>query len=231
VQGAGTVGAMKPGINRDAVLWSESEHRRSERPVLVMLHGWSYDETHLYRRLASRLPDELVVASVRARIPEAGGYAWFPSAGNPIGDPAPHVANAATDDVLDWVRTLDAPSIGLLGFSQGGAMVHQLMRHAPERFAYGVNLAGFVVRDHQPGDTTLATLRPPVYWGRGGHDRVIPDDAIERTERWLKEHATADTHVYPGLGHDVAGREIDDVAAFVADQIYSASRSGDSHAS
>ncbi len=206
-------------MNRKAVLWSKSGRERGERPVLVMLHGWSYDETHLYRRLTPRLPEELVVASVRARIPEAGGYAWFPSKGNPIGDPRPEVANAATEDVLAWTSTLDAPSIGLLGFSQGGAMVHQLMRHAPERFAYGVSLAGFVVRDHEPGDTTLAAVRPPVYWGRGEDDWVIPNDAVERTERWLKEHATAEIQVYPGLGHDVAGREIDDLVAFVVDQL------------
>jgi phospholipase/carboxylesterase len=210
---------VRPGINRDAVLWSEAEGRRGQRPLLVMLHGWSYDETHLYRRLTPRLPKDLVVASVRARIPEAGGYAWFPSAGNPIGDPQPHAANAATDDVLDWLSTIDAPSIGLLGFSQGGAMVHQLMRHAPGRFAYGVSLAGFVVRDNQPGDTTLAKTRPPVYWGRGEKDWVIPGSAIERTEQWLKNHATADITIYPGLGHDVAGQEIDDVAAFVAAQL------------
>jgi len=210
---------MKPGINRDAVLWSESESARGKRPVLVMLHGWSYDETHLYRRITPRLPKELVVASVRARIPEAGGYAWFPSSGNPIGDPQPQVANAATEDVLDWVSGIDAPSIGLLGFSQGGAMVHQLMRQAPERFAYGVSLAGFVVRDHQPGDTTLARIRPPVYWGRGDNDWVIPDDAVKRTERWLQEHATAEIQVYPGLSHDVAGPEIGDLAAFITDHI------------
>jgi phospholipase/carboxylesterase len=217
--------SLKPGINRDAVLWSAAEAKRGQRPLLVMLHGWSYDETHLYRLLTPRLPDELVVASVRARIPEAGGYAWFPSAGNPIGDPQPRVANAATEDVLAWISTIDAPSIGLVGFSQGGAMVHQLMRQAPERFSYGVSLAGFVVRDQQPGDTTLAKLRPPIYWGRGENDWVIPADAVDRTERWLKEHATAETHVYPGLGHDVAGREIDDAVTFITNQL-----SGDTHA-
>ncbi|MCU1683014.1 MAG: phospholipase [Amycolatopsis sp.] len=210
----------KPGMNRDAVLWSAVANERGNRPVLVMLHGWSYDETHLYRRLASHLPEELVVASVRARIPEAGGYAWFPSAGNPIGNPQPRVANAATEDVLAWTRTLDAPSIGLLGFSQGGAMVHQLMRRAPGLFAYGVSLAGFVVADQQPGDATLAKTRPPVYSGRGENDWVIPDTAVDRTERWLKEHATAETQVYSGLDHDVAGQEIDDLAGFVAKQLH-----------
>ncbi|GAA3584464.1 dienelactone hydrolase family protein [Kribbella ginsengisoli] len=205
-------------MNRDAVLWSASETDRNQRPVLVMLHGWSYDETHLYRLLKPLLPADLVVASIRARIPEAGGYAWFPSAGNPIGDPRPEVANAAAEDVLDWLRTIDAPSIGLAGFSQGGAMVHQLMRLAPDLLAYGVSFAGFVVRDQQPGDATLATTRPPIYWGRGHNDSVIPAPAVDRTERWLKQHATAETHIYRNLGHDVAGQEIPDAVTFIAGQ-------------
>lgn len=208
----------RPGMDRAAVLWSAREPERTGRPLLIMMHGWSYDETHLFQ-LTPRLPDDLVVASIRAAIPEAGGYAWFPSSGNPIGDPRPSAADAAAEDVLSWVDTLDAPSIGLLGFSQGGAMVHQLMRHAPDRFDYGVSLAGFVVRDDLPGDAELARRRPPVFWGRGAHDGVIPHSAVARTERWLSTHAAADIRVYPGLGHDVAGREIDDLAAFVAGQL------------
>lgn len=136
------------------------------------------------------------------------------------------MANAAALDVLSWLETVEAPSIGLLGFSQGAAMAHQLMRLAPHRFAYCVNLAGFVVRDEQPGDESLSGTRPPVYWGRGREDRVIPAGALARTERWLARHATAEVHVYPGLGHDVRGRAIDDVADFVGKQLTSAGRSG-----
>lgn len=212
------VTSLEPGMNREAVLWSHKQRSRRDRPLLVMLHGWSYDETHLHRRITSRLPDHVVVASLRARIAEAGGYAWFPSAGNPIGDPQPHVANAATSDVLSWLEDIEAPSIGLLGFSQGGAMAHQLMRHAPDRFDYGVNLAGFVVQDEQPGDESLRATQPPVFWGRGREDRVIPAGALARTARWLAHHATARVHVYPGLGHEVRGQEVDDVITFVREQ-------------
>ncbi|HEX4250749.1 MAG TPA: dienelactone hydrolase family protein [Pseudonocardia sp.] len=209
----------EPGINPERVLWSAKERDRANRPLLVMMHGWSYDETHLFQ-LVPELPRDLVVVSVRARIAEAGGYAWFPSAGNPIGDPRPDVANAASLSVLSWLDTLHAaPSIGLLGFSQGGAMVLQLMRHSPARFAYGVSLAGFVVNDSQPGDPKLASSRPPVFWGRGEQDRVIPGSALKRTDAWLSAHAKADVRVYPHLGHDVAGAEITDLASFVSDHV------------
>ena len=155
------------------VFWSAPEPQRAGRPLMVAMHGWSYDERHLFA-FAHLFPGEMVVASVRAPYAEAGGYAWFPSRGNPIGNPQPKVANDAAEAVLDWLDTLPpAPSTGLLGFSQGGAMVLQLMRRAPGRFEYGVQLAGFVVDDCQPGDEVLARQRPPVFWGRGERATVI----------------------------------------------------------
>ena len=129
------------------------------RPLLVMMHGWSC-ETHLFR-LVSHLPRDVVVAA-RARIPEAGGYAWFPIRDPPVRGERGHTG------VMTWLDTLDvASSIALLGFCQGGAMVLQSMRHAAERFAYGVNLAGVVVDDTQPGDEKLTGLRPPLFWWPG----------------------------------------------------------------
>ena len=98
-------------------------------------------------------------------------------------------------------------------------MALQLMRHAPGRFAYAVNLAGFVVDDAQPGDPELVRSRPPVFWGRGEHDGVIPRSALVRTSGWLAKHVNADIRVYPRLGHDVAGQEVSDLAAFIAAQI------------
>jgi len=205
-----------PPLEPTAVLWSSSLSAGAD--LLVMMHGWSYDERHLFA-FRDELPTDLVIASVRAPIPEAGGYAWFPSAGNPIGDPQPAVANAAADVVLDWYDSLPAHrSVGLLGFSQGGAMVLQMMRRRPGAFAYGVQLGGFVVNDTQPGDGALRAERPPVFWGRGAHDRVIPAAAVRRTATFGTQHLSITDRVYPDLGHDVAGREVTDLAAFVTEQ-------------
>ena len=184
-----------------------------------MMHGWSYDENHLFA-LRHELPEKLVIVSLRAPLAEAGGYAWFPSRGNPIGNPQPVVANAATDAVLNWYDGLPPfRSVGLLGFSQGGAMALQLMRHRPMAFDYAVQLGGFVVADTQPGDSELAQRRPPVFWGRGARDTVIPPDAISRTAAFLASHSAGIERVYPGLGHDVAGDEVVDLADFVARQV------------
>ncbi|MGN7797771.1 alpha/beta hydrolase [Leifsonia sp. 22587] len=207
-----------PPLDPDSVLWAHSPGG-PDSDLLIMMHGWSYDERHLFA-LRPRLPQELTIASLRAPIAEAGGYAWFPSSGNPIGNPRPEVANAAVDSVLAWYDALPRfRSVGVMGFSQGGAMALQLMRRRPAEFGFGVQLGGFVIDDAQPGDRQLALTRPPVFWGRGAHDSVIPRSAILRTAEFSATHLSVDERVYGDLGHDVAGEEVRDLSAFVADMI------------
>jgi len=109
-------------------------------------------------------------------------------------------------------------SIGLLGFSQGGAMTLQLMRHAPERFAFAVQLSGFIASGTHPGDQRLAEVRPPVFWGRGTLDPVIPEAAVARTQAWLPAHSTLTERIYEGLGHSIAQAELAEIVAFLREQ-------------
>ena len=83
------------------VLWSAPEPQRAGRPLILAMHGWSYDERHLFA-FAHLFPAQMVVASVRAPYAEAGGYAWFPSRDNPIGNPQPKVTGAASWQAPDW---------------------------------------------------------------------------------------------------------------------------------
>lgn len=218
-------------IDRSAVRWSAPEHERAGRPLLVLLHGYGSHQDDLMG-LAPSLPDEPVIASLRAPIAEAGGYAWFSHAAFADGGPTIEYADAAARAVLDWVDSLEwpdalggpagpagAPSVGLLGFSQGGAMVLQLMRTEPARFAYGVQLAGYVVAGDAPGDAELARIRPPLFWGRGAADSVIQPHWVERTAAWVPEHTTADIHVYDGLAHGISPEELVDISAFVRSHV------------
>jgi phospholipase/carboxylesterase len=185
---ASTSITLDPGY----VLWSAPEAQRAYRPLIVLMHGWSYGGTDLFE-IAHLLPQEMVVASVRAPFAEAGGYAWFPSRGNPIGNPQPRVANDATEAVLYWLDTLPpASSIGLLGFSQGGAMALQLMRRAPARFDYGVQLAGFVVDDAQPGDEVLALTFGAVGGREGTPGPHVNRSPVARSQREMAARPSAE---------------------------------------
>lgn len=207
-------------IDAEAVLWSANARDRAGKPLLVLMHGYGSHEGDLFG-LSPYLPLNTVIASLRAPVAESGGYAWFPresgANGNPPGSPHAEIVDASTRAVLDWLDAQPAaPAVGLLGFSQGAAMALQLLRHAPDRFACAVQLSGFVASGDLPGDAELARLRPPVFWGRGTDDAVIPADAVARTAGWLPGHASLDARIYEGLGHAVSQQELTDVAAFLA---------------
>ena len=205
------------------VQWSAVEAERDGRPLLVLLHGVGSHEGDLIA-LAPYLPQQFVVASLRAPLPHGDGFSWYPLSTR--GAPDPGAVDDAAEAVLAWLDSLGAhhPSVSLLGFSQGGSLSLQLLRHAPERFAFAAVLAGFVVpaagddatlERAAARDDAVTAARPAVFYGRGDVDQVIPADAVERTSAWLETHADAEQTVYPGLAHGISQEELDDLNAFI----------------
>jgi phospholipase/carboxylesterase len=202
-------------VTEDRVLWSHPEGQRAGRPLLVLLHGHGMNE-RMGQELHHQLPAELVLASVRGPLRVGAGYGWFPL------DASLRLEqiDAAAHAVLHWVRSLQGhPSLGVLGFSQGSSIALQCMRLAPELFDYGVVLAGFAVPTPVAGDAALARRRPPVFSGRGELDSRIPAPLVAHTDRWLARHAALTRRTYAGLGHTVSAAEINDLSAFLAQQI------------
>jgi phospholipase/carboxylesterase len=201
-----------PILPTDAIMWSTPERERAGRPLIVLLHGYGSHEGDLFS-LSPALPLGPAIASLRAPLSAGSGFAWWDI--RDLGAPDPGAVDAAARGVLAWLDSIDFTSVSLLGFSQGGALALQLLRLAPDRFASAVCLAGFVVPGDHAGDPELARLRPPVFWGRGTDDPVIPDEAVERTAAWLPEHADATIRIYEGLGHAVSTPELSDLVAFL----------------
>jgi len=202
-------------IDPGQVLWSAPAKERTGRPLLVMLHGHGSNERAGFD-LRHHLPDELVIASIRAPLQAGAGYAWFPLDASL----ALHQIDEVAQAVLAWLDDQpEAPSVGVLGFSQGAATGLQTMRAAPTRFDYGVVLSGFVIPTSVPGDQVLTRKRPPVFWGRGDSDSVIPSFLIPLTSSWLAAHTSVTERVYPGLGHYVRADELTELGEFLRTQI------------
>jgi phospholipase/carboxylesterase len=215
----------QPVIDDQAVVWSIPRDELAARipgsRLLIIMHGYGSHEADLIS-LAPHLPGDIVCASLRAPLiapaPIENGFAWF-QIGQP-GNPEPSAVDAAARGVLTWLDGLTsshgAPAaVATLGFSQGGAMALQLLRHDPSRFAATVTLSGFSIPGDAPADVELETLRPRVFWGRDERDPIIPPSAVARTATWLETHATADARLYPGAGHGITGDEIGDVREFL----------------
>jgi len=200
-------------LDAQAVLWSSPQKEVGHRPLIVLLHGLGSHEGDLFG-LSPHLPLEPIIASLRAPISFQPGYSWFPI--SDTGDIDSRDVDTAARAVLTWIDDLGPlESVGLLGFSQGAATALQVQRHAPDRIDYVVNLAGFVAPGDRPGDACLSQLRPPVFWGRGTNDTIIPHTAIIHTAEWLPKHSRLDTRIYEGLQHEISARELADVSAFI----------------
>jgi phospholipase/carboxylesterase len=209
-----------PPLDADAVLWGDGAAEASDRPLLVLLHGYGADERDLFG-LTPVLPAGFAVAAVRAPLTPpwpAPGWSWYPIEGLESRDPA-HVTDAASR-VIEWLD-LVAPerTVGLLGFSQGAATAIQAMRLQPDRFAFLVNLSGYATPGDMPGDPALAERRPPVFWGRGTRDDVIPEFLVAHTTEWLPAYSDLSGRVYQGLTHSVSDQEVADVRAFLEKQL------------
>ena len=207
-------------IDDAAVLWSAGTADRADRPLLVLLHGYGSHEGDLFS-LAPYLPLTPVIASVRAPLTSGAGAAWYELIDSDDGFAArPDDVRESTDAVLAWLDALDPrpASVGLLGFSQGGSIALELLRARPETFDFAAVLAGFVAATDGPNDDELARMRPPVFWGRGTDDPVIPRSSVDRTQSWLPGHSTLTERIYEGLGHTLSQPELDDTVRFLRER-------------
>ncbi len=78
-----------------------------------------------------------------------------------------------------------------------------------------VALSGYASPGELPNDEALQELRPPVFWGRGTHDDVIPPALIDHTAQWLPTHSELSGRVYTGLTHSISEEELTDVHRFL----------------
>lgn len=212
-------------IDPAAVRWA----RQGEPlPLLVLLHGYGSDENDLFS-LVPFLPEGVAVASLPAPLNAPWpmpGRSWYPI--DELERRDPDSVTAAADAVLRWLdaEAAEAPSIALLGFSQGASVALQAARQAarppapqdsahPTRIAAVVNLSGYAAPGDLPGDAALRARPLPVFWGRGSRDDVIPPELVQHTAQWLPEHAKLTGRVYPGLTHSVSEEELSDVRRFL----------------
>lgn len=200
----------------------------NDRPLMVLMHGFGSHENDLIG-VAPLLPTDFVFASPRAPFhapaPLTSGYSWSeePTAMREVPplNHEDHPAYLAGRAVVAWLDALEARvanrfrEIVLFGFSQGGAMVTNLLRLQPERFAAGVTCSGFIASGNFPGDSQLCEVRPPVFWGHDVADPVIPQEDVTRSAAWLKQHTSLTHRVYPGIGHSISQEEMRDIDTFL----------------
>ena len=212
--------------------WSTESVPDPDSDLIVLLHGYGSNEDVILRQVAPHLAGDIRIASLRGPIAEGRGFAWVSmqdSRAAQTTDAIRTIARSAAQPLLSWLDSQPPfRSTGLFGVSQGAVMALHLLRLAPSRFSYAVNLSGYVLAGEEAGDSTLRAIRPPVWWGRGQNDDVIPADYVERTRTWLPAHTRPISKVYD-TGHEETTEKFIDAAAFV--HSVTSAQAGDPHPS
>jgi len=198
-------------IDPSTVIWSTPVGERAGKPLLVLLHGLGSHEGDLFQ-LSPYLPLGHVIAAPRGPIASGSGWSWFDVAAS---RPAP--LNDSADGLAEWLATVrgEATSVVVLGFSQGGVLGLQTLRRHPESVDAVVLLSAIADETVDPGDPELEVLRPPVFWGRGTTDTVVPAEQVLATRDWLEEHSTLTERIYEDVGHWITDAELGDVHSFL----------------
>ncbi|MGO1200016.1 MAG: alpha/beta hydrolase [Brachybacterium sp.] len=197
-------------IDEDAVVRSDPAGTRSA-PIVLLLHGLGSHEGDL-AGLIPFLPTDFAYVSLRGIYRYVQGYAWFEM---PMDPERPEALQASATAVESWIAAQDAPVVGAIGFSQGGALALQLLRRDPQALDFVVNLSGFPFPAPMPGDTALAEVSPPVLWGHGGMDPYFTDGREDPVRDFLRAHTRLEEERRPQLGHAVDEVELRAVAAFL----------------
>lgn len=202
------------------VAWNRDPAQDPSAPLLVMFHGFGADEKDLMG-LVPGLPEEFVVASVRAPQREGYGYRWYPL----YDDDAfsAEQVTAALEPLMEWVReqAQGRPSVSLLGFSQGMSMATSLVRAMPGQFAAIVGLSGFTLPEALPffQDDQLEAEPFKLFWGRDPEDPVLTERLVDLSAEWLLTHADTTKVQYQGMGHSISPQELRHVNEYLTHHV------------
>ncbi|MGB3955288.1 MAG: dienelactone hydrolase family protein [Brooklawnia sp.] len=197
-------------LEEERMVWSSrARQEASGNHLLVLLHGAGGVPDDL-TPCFEVLPPGISAVSLGGPIAAEGRWAWAH-----LDEPDPDGLRDSARAVSSWLDSLRGfSSVGLLGFSQGAAVVIEMLRHCPQRVVYAVVLSGLLPSEVDDRDGEVARHSPPVFMGTGNLDDVIPPEETRALRAWLRRHTAVTEHRYPTLGHGMSSDEIRDAISF-----------------
>lgn len=176
-------------------------------PVLLLLHGWTGDESVMWvftRNLSSRF---LMLAPRGIYPAQAGGYGWQAHEGDNWPDYREFIP--AVDKLLGLLDSKKFPNgdfsqVYLMGFSQGAALTYTFSLLHPERVAALAGLSGFMPEEVE----ALVEGRPlsgkPAYIAHGSSDEQVPVKLAREAAELLERAGAEVTYCEEAVGHKLS---------------------------
>ncbi len=187
-------------------------------PVVVLLHGWTGDETAM-RIFQAAVPPGAIAVSPRGPVAAGEGYGWVDRQVSDFSHGGGVAALREFVHGLPEVYPVDPARVVLVGFSQGGATGLSLAITDPERVAAVAVLAGYLPDWARMQITPASLAGRPIFIGHGTQDTTVPL-AKATVMREALEAAGADVtyHEYP-TGHKVNRQGMKDLKQWLAGHV------------
>lgn len=190
-------------------------------PLVVMLHGYSSNESDLFS-FASLIPSDYHVVSLQAPLSLGTGYAWFPIhfEENMERWTSPEEAQHAIDYVTSFLtyytekNDVDANNITLLGFSQGAMLSYSVGLAHPNVSAIAA-LSGYL----DPRLVRFDNLNKTIYVSHGEQDVVVPYAWAAQSVALLKENGYSPTWLSYPQGHGVNQDNLNSLMQWLQEQL------------
>ncbi|WP_095167864.1 alpha/beta hydrolase [Pseudomonas sp. Irchel 3H3] len=195
----------------------------ANQPLVIFLHGYGSNEADLFS-LKEGLPASYTYLTVRApQVLEQGSYQWFHKKGDGAYDgdsddlqrSAALLADFVTKAANKYHTTADR--VFLVGFSQGAIMSYEVALRHPTAVRGIAALSGKVLpvlRSQLKADPAQASLA--IFIGHGTDDQRLPfTDGSDANSLLSGLGLVPEFHAYPGLGHSISEREIEDLNAWL----------------
>ena len=179
-----------------------------ERPqaILVMLHGWTGNETSTWV-LTEGLSAEFLIIAPRGfhKVETHSGYGWAD-----ISLPQDELWESyqrSTHALFTWLMAyLDANSLKnvpvlLGGFSQGAMLAYYLMLFYPGKFRLASCLAGAIMPQAEILITPERVRNARFYISHGTRDKIIPVNRARRAVQLLQQAGADVTYCESDIGH------------------------------
>lgn len=176
-------------------------------PVLLLLHGWTGDESSMWI-FESRLPHDNIIIAPRGIYPSSlGGYGWQKSDGDrwpDMNDFTPAV-NSIVELISDEeLVQADFSRLYLVGFSQGAALAYAIAIKYPDRVSAIAALSGFLPNNVESSIENADLNGLPIYITHGSQDDLVPVDKARFAVETLTQAGAKVSYCEEEVGHKLS---------------------------
>ena len=202
---------MKPTIeSRQIGKWmvmQQTPPGNDPHPVLLLLHGWTGDESVMWvftRRLSERY---LMIAPRGIFQTSSGGYGWQPK----ISQKWPEVADfrISSEALLELLNQKNFPAadfsnISGIGFSQGAALMFTFALLHPQRIKALAGLAGYLPEDAHYLVNEKPLSKKRIFIAHGRLDDRVPVEKAREAVEILTQAGAQVSYCEEDVGHKLS---------------------------